>query len=179
MKIHTAFLWVAFLTGTAQASELPDEPRLAQQVKATTCKSGDEPFIRQRTTVSCNFKPGSANLSDDQRCLEGIEPAVNRLGKVKNLRVLIQGFADRTGNADKNKQLSFERAAALRKYLVDSGVDLERIAVSGYGSDPDFFVCDEPTKACDDRNRRIEIIEYLCGKPKGNTPPPGKKNSKK
>jgi OOP family OmpA-OmpF porin len=163
---HVALLMSALCAGGTQATDLPDAPRLAEQVKAATCKAGDEPFVRERTTVACNFKPGSANLGDDQRCLEAVEPAVNRLGKVKNLRVLVQGFADRTGNAEKNKQLSFERASALRKYLVDSGVSLERVAVTGYGSNPAFFICDETTKGCDERNRRIEIIEYLCGKPK-------------
>lgn len=155
-----------FFAGAASAVDLPDEARLAAQVKDTTCRAGEVASVKERTTVTCKFKSGSADLADDPGCLTAVEPSVKRLAKMKNFKVLVQGFADRNGGAEKNKQLSFDRAASLRKYLVDSGVTLDRIGVAGFGSDPAFFICDDATKACDERNRRIEVIEYLCGKPK-------------
>jgi len=49
------------------------------------------------------------------------------------LKVEIQGHTDEQGNDNYNLNLSDRRAAAVRKYLVDKGVDPDRLQSQGYG----------------------------------------------
>ncbi len=50
-------------------------------------------------------------------------------------RVEIQGHTDNVGNADRNRELSGRRAAAVRAYLLTKGVTEGRLTSQGYGQD--------------------------------------------
>lgn len=69
------------------------------------------------------------------------------------LEVSIEGHADAVGGVDYNQQLSEERAASTRKWLVKFGADPERIKVVGKG----MSQLRVPTLAADERNRRVEF----------------------
>ena len=45
----------------------------------------------------------------------------------------ITGYADSLGDASYNLQLSRDRAAAVRAYLVETGIDIRRLQVEGRG----------------------------------------------
>ncbi len=150
------------LLSSSLAYAIDDE----KQYASARCGPGLEPRIAGKSTLRCSFKPGSANLKDDPTCISQIEPVLRDLNDFKDVSILVQGFADAKGKADANKSLSIERAAAVRKYLIEGGIAGDRFVVDGFGSDPAFFVCNEKTSTCDAQNRRIEVVKYLCKKPK-------------
>jgi outer membrane protein OmpA-like peptidoglycan-associated protein len=71
-------------------------------------------------------------------------------------KVLVEGFADSTGSAAHNQDLSERRANAVRGALQDLGVAAERIAVRGYGET--YPVAANDTAQNRQLNRRVEIV---------------------
>lgn len=69
--------------------------------------------------------------------------------------VTLKGYTDNSGNAAKNLQLSKDRAASVKNYLVNKGVSAANIQSQGYGSaNP---VASNSTLAGRAKNRRVEI----------------------
>jgi outer membrane protein OmpA-like peptidoglycan-associated protein len=68
-------------------------------------------------------------------------------------RFMVAGHTDATGNAQVNKRLSLQRAQAVKRYLVASGVDSARLDAVGYGAEQLL----NPEQPNDARNRRVEI----------------------
>lgn len=70
--------------------------------------------------------------------------------------ISIEGFTDSTGTEQLNRRLSEQRAATVRRALVDHGVNPERIQTRGYGEN--YPVASNDTPAGRQLNRRVEII---------------------
>lgn len=69
--------------------------------------------------------------------------------------VTLKGYTDNSGNAAKNLQLSKDRAASVKNYLINKGVSAANIQSQGYGSaNP---VASNSTLAGRAKNRRVEI----------------------
>lgn len=79
------------------------------------------------------FATGSAELvAASTREIDGLAKVL--LGR-PDLSVTIAGHTDNVGGQAANLDLSERRAAAVRDYLVESGVDAGRISTVGYGED--------------------------------------------
>ncbi|KAA9339080.1 OmpA family protein [Hymenobacter busanensis] len=99
------------------------------------------------------FAQGKSNL------LPASYAELNRLARTLSdnpaVRIRLEGHTDNVGPADKNQQLSEERVAEVRRYLVSRGVAEERIATVGYGgSRPRASNEQEETRKL---NRRVEF----------------------
>ena len=86
-------------------------------------------------------------------------PSVQALGRAlsnANLRgstFVVAGHTDAKGGAKYNKQLSLRRAQAVKRFLVEKGMDAGRLDTVGYGSER-LLAPDRPE---DPNNRRVEI----------------------
>lgn len=98
------------------------------------------------------FGPGKSNI------LETSGPTLDRLAeflKGNKKRILVTGHTDKTGDPETNKQLSIQRAEAVRAALVSRGIPEERITVEGKGSSQPLDRAD--SEAAYARNRRTEF----------------------
>lgn len=69
--------------------------------------------------------------------------------------VLVQGYADHQGPAEYNKRLAQQRADAVRQFLVELGVPETSVKTVTVGQEG--ALCDEPTKECQQLNRRVHL----------------------
>ena len=71
-------------------------------------------------------------------------------GEMELAEAVIVGYADKTGNPEKNQELSLARAEAVKKALADAGVNVSKVRVQAVGGTNDFSFGAE-------RNRRAVI----------------------
>jgi outer membrane protein OmpA-like peptidoglycan-associated protein len=82
---------------------------------------------------------------------------VQRLkGENRNVYLEIQGYTDSTGTPDYNEKLGEARAEAVRRYLSEQGVALNRMATISYGQD--HPVAPNETREGRAQNRRVAIV---------------------
>jgi outer membrane protein OmpA-like peptidoglycan-associated protein len=88
-------------------------------------------------------------------------------------RVMVGAHTDDRGFAEENKRLSQQRAEAVRRYLVDKGVPLERLEARGYGQERPIDVND--TSIGRENNRRVDffILREEQGNDNTGAPRPG------
>jgi outer membrane protein OmpA-like peptidoglycan-associated protein len=73
-----------------------------------------------------------------------------------NMRIRIEGHTDNVGKAEDLMQLSLDRANAIRTFLMERGIDGQRVDVVGHG--PKFPLSDNSTDQERAKNRRVEFI---------------------
>jgi outer membrane protein OmpA-like peptidoglycan-associated protein len=105
------------------------------------------------------FATGTANLSAAAR--ESLAKFAGICASYPTLRYTIEGHTDNTGSAEKNRELSLERAIAVRDYLIGQGLAASAIDVDGRGAA--VPVADNSTAGGRAANRRVEIV--LTGGP--------------
>jgi peptidoglycan-associated lipoprotein len=101
------------------------------------------------------FPVDKYDLSADAR--QKLDDFADRLkSENKNVYLEIQGHTDATGSAVYNYRLGDERAEAVRRYLNQKGVALNRMSTISYGKDEP--VEDNKTKAGRAKNRRVVVV---------------------
>jgi len=92
------------------------------------------------------IKPSSRPILDE---------AVDVLKEFPEVRIKIVGHTDDIGTPEFNQDLSRRRAEAVKKYLVDKGIDASRIETEGRGAtEPKLPNTSEENRA---KNRRIDF----------------------
>ena len=99
------------------------------------------------------FKPGSSMISSNSDFLLKMLAVVARNCETS---ILLIGHTDNVGNRESNQRLSERRAAAVRQYLVRSGVNPDQLAAMGYGQTRPIY--DNSTPEGREKNRRIEFV---------------------
>ena len=84
-----------------------------------------------------------------------LDNAVDVMKRYPDIRVMVTGHTDSQGSYRHNVDLSQRRAAAVRKYMVDAGIDGKRIETRGVG--PDEPISTNDTAEGRSLNRRIEF----------------------
>lgn len=100
-----------------------------------------------------NFEFNSARLTPNAKIV--LQDVVDTLAGQPELRVEIAGHTDSKGLAEYNKQLSQERAQSVKRFLVDNGIDADRLKAVGYGETKPR--ADNDTQAGREENRRVEF----------------------
>lgn len=86
-------------------------------------------------------------------------PIIDQLTKYMkehpNVRIMIEGHTDNTGNADKNQALSEKRAQSIKAEINKRGIDESRMETVGFGASKP--IADNKTAAGRTQNRRVTI----------------------
>ncbi len=92
---------------------------------------------------------------------ERLNQIVAIMGEYPDYSLSISGHTDSKGDNAYNLRLSYDRATAVRTYVLSKGVVAERIEARGYGELKP--VASNATSAGQALNRRVEIDPYLTG----------------
>jgi phosphate transport system substrate-binding protein len=133
------------LTVHAQAAKAPSEAP-EKYVRAT--QGG------QRLSVNFRFKKGSSQL--DVKAMQDVDSLVRYLSGSETNRarkMMLFGFADKSGKETVNRHLSKQRAESVAEQLKEHGVVLDQ--VDGFGSALPLSPNDNPDGR--ERNRRVEV----------------------
>lgn len=95
---------------------------------------------------------------------ENLKNLANTLQKYEDTNVLIEGHTDSTGEAVYNQTLSEKRASSVQQYLIDLGMDFQRLSIAGYGENQP--IADNNTATGRQENRRVEVAIYANKKMK-------------
>ncbi|HEX6315396.1 MAG TPA: OmpA family protein, partial [Gemmatimonadaceae bacterium] len=86
-----------------------------------------------------------------------LEEIVSMLKEHSDLKLLIEGHTDNVGDAAANQALSEKRAAAVKAYLVEKGIDAARLESKGLGATKPKVGNDTPEGR--QTNRRVELVK--------------------
>lgn len=130
----------------------PDTPQGAT-VDASGCEPVPEPEQENFVLEGVTFASGSAELLPES--LPVLERALTLLRRHPTVRYEIAGFTDNRGNRRLNRQLSEQRAEAVKAWFVGQGLHAHRFDARGYGSAQPIE--SNATTEGRARNRRIEL----------------------
>lgn len=99
------------------------------------------------------FNTGKSTLKPSS--FEELDKFAKLLIKNPTVCIEVSGHTDNVGAASYNKKLSKDRALTVKNYLVNKGVEDERITYAGYGFDQPIE--SNATAAGREKNRRVEI----------------------
>jgi outer membrane protein OmpA-like peptidoglycan-associated protein len=141
------------LSGAQIEQALQPHPPMTRGLGTRGLTRRDAAPAEQSVNLNIPFELNSSALMPQASAqLTALEQALTSasLGKDK---FVVAGHTDAKGSAEYNKQLSFKRAEAVKKFLVSKGVDAGRLETIGYGSER-LLAPDRPE---DPSNRRVEI----------------------
>lgn len=134
--------------------------RFGAHKKATPIAAAPAPIVTpppaprfEKVTISATelFSFDSSDVNAAQPELEKLTTTLK--GSAEPKRVNIVGYTDRLGSEEYNQKLAERRALAVKTYMVDKGIEAERLATEGKGEK-------DPVVQCDDKNRE-KLIECL------------------
>jgi outer membrane protein OmpA-like peptidoglycan-associated protein len=101
-------------------------------------------------SMNVYFAKGSTKL--DAGSVLSLNEVVDILGRTPQLKLMVTGFADRSGDPARNLVLSQQRAGAVKEFLVDSGLNADRFITKYYG--------DRDSKQESSNDRRV-MVEFV------------------
>ena len=118
--------------------------------------SGEAPEPQQGIVLEgILFDSGRATIQADS--FPRLDRVVEYMEHRASARLRVEGHTDNVGNPQRNQRLSEQRAQAVRTYLVEHGIDEDRIEAVGFGDQRP--VASNDTEEGRAQNRRIEAIE--------------------
>ncbi|MGF1548749.1 MAG: OmpA family protein, partial [Thiotrichales bacterium] len=134
--------------GVVDSADLCPNTPAGVEVDGTGCEK-----TASITLEGVNFKTASAELTADSSAV--LERVVAALRAATTLKIEVAGHTDSQGNDELNQQLSQKRAESVRQYLINAGVDADRLVAKGYGEvEP---VASNDTDDGRAKNRRVEL----------------------
>jgi len=103
--------------------------------------------------TAIQFDLGKSSIKKSSHKL--LDEVVAILNEYKDYNMTIDGYTDNTGRAERNLELSKERANAVKDYFISKGIDANRLKADGHGIENP--VADNRTAAGRAKNRRVEM----------------------
>jgi cytochrome c oxidase subunit 2 len=121
--------------------------------EADTALETSEDDDNTLTLKYVTFETGSEQLTEFSSYQ--LDDAINFLKENADVSVMLKGHTDNTGDATVSYTLSDRRATEVRMYLLQGGIDAQRMSSAGYGlANP---VADNATEDGRQANRRTEL----------------------
>lgn len=129
--------------------------KLFDPAEAIVLRKGNNLIIR---LIGLTFPSGKATIEPQYfSLLTKVQQAIR---KFSNISIIIEGHTDSIGDDRYNENLSYERALAIKQYLMaNMGLDESRITAVGYGESRP--IASNETEEGRAQNRRIDIIFVL------------------
>ena len=106
----------------------------------------------RKTLSQINFKRSSTELTEQS--IPYLENLLH-IFKENDVKVIIEGHTDNSGDYKLNVKLSKDRANTIKDYLIKKGIERNRIKIKGYGpSKPRYSNLSEELRRL---NRRVEL----------------------
>ncbi len=137
------------VTDNAGNTALIDKKRLPIGVLVIVTERGLKIRIN-----NIEFAFNSAGLNSKAKDI--LDRVVNILEKYQTYKIIVEGHTDDIGEENYNLNLSESRAKAVFEYLIDEGIDPERLTFRGLGETAPFVA--NTGKESRRKNRRVEFI---------------------
>lgn len=98
------------------------------------CRCSLTPVKLKKESLPVNVFFETAKYNFDESAVLKLDSLSAILNTNKNMKVVINGYADIDGTEPGNKDLSFNRAKAVADYFFKSGIEKERVIFRGNGS---------------------------------------------
>jgi len=99
------------------------------------------------------FESGKASFQE--RTFVVLQNITEILKEYPSAKFSIEGHTDSDGSDALNQKLSEDRAAAVKDYLIENGVNTSRLASKGFGESTP--IDSNKTRAGKTNNRRVEV----------------------
>jgi peptidoglycan-associated lipoprotein len=109
---------------------------------------------REKPMTDTFFALDSWQVGDDQKST--LQKDADWLKRWTSVKVMVEGHADSRGTAEYNLALGERRAAAVRDYMVNLGIGVDRISVVSKGKEAPF--CSDENESCWQQNRRGHFV---------------------
>jgi outer membrane protein OmpA-like peptidoglycan-associated protein len=150
----------AVTSAEAEAAMARDEAAAAREQRRELERQIEELNARE-TDRGLVVTLGDLLFATGESELQGAAiPNLNKLAaflqEYEDRTVHIEGHTDSVGSEEFNRRLSERRAKSVRSYLVNRGIDANRITTAGLGMSSPVASNDTPTGR--QQNRRVEVI---------------------
>ncbi len=138
---------------------VPDKDDRCPDVKGTVANNGCPELTEEHEAQlkeygkTILFETGKSSFQ--KATYPVLNSIVSILKEYPGAKFSIEGHTDSTGGKALNQRLSEERAAAVKDFLIENGVEANRLSSAGFG--PDKPIDTNNTAAGRANNRRVEI----------------------
>jgi outer membrane protein OmpA-like peptidoglycan-associated protein len=136
-----------------------DKDDKCPEVKGTVANKGcpevSAEVIKQLNEYGKTILFDSGKSSFKNQSFSVLESITNILKEYPNSKFMIEGHTDSDGSNALNQTLSENRAAAVKNYLVEKGIDTDRLKSTGFGETKP--IASNRTAKGKAQNRRVEV----------------------
>lgn len=132
--------------------EIPNQPGMMSFEVEIQFEEGQKVY----TLDNVFFDTGKATLKKES--FEALNTLYEVMKNKKTLVIEVAGHTDSDGDADMNMKLSKRRAEAVRKYLIQKGIETNRVKAEGYGETQPVASNDNPQGKAKNRRTEVRII---------------------
>jgi outer membrane protein OmpA-like peptidoglycan-associated protein len=148
-----SWMYTEMMEASAKSSEAPAAMVVSAPAPAPATVEASVVAEREVVHADVYFDFKSARLrADSVGVLQEQAGALTRGG---TWAILVQGYADRHGPSEYNRQLAQRRADEVKRFLVELGVSEPWIKVVTIGQEGSL--CDDPGAECQQLNRRVHL----------------------
>ncbi|AOS96077.1 Outer membrane porin F precursor [Microbulbifer aggregans] len=103
--------------------------------------------------LTVDFEPGGS--TPNMETIGDVEALLVILRDFPSVTIVIEGHTDSEGEPEKNQRLSQWRAEWVKNFLVDRGIESERVVAEGFGDT--VPIADNSTPHGQEKNRRLVV----------------------